>query len=250
MFFTTFDLQVKNPSNIDVKRLFIASMKRAYDFSYEDGHPFLISLSNEKFYVLLKSVSSACFKNRPDITRVQLHFNQSFEKIIKAKIPFIILGYDAVNDVFVNWNPDEVKERLNAKRVISLYSRQSIQDSVKGKNFKEGTLTNGGKIIAFKRNLLLDFFRDWKNIFDFEETNTVVKKPTNHEDEKVNNDPNKITEITDKEVINQMLPLLKGNRVLEAATLCHKHYSAKYKGMKIKDWLDIANDMYKSIGKN
>lgn len=233
---------MENISNTEIKRLFIASMKRAYDFTYEDNNPFIISLSNEKFFVMLKSVSSACFKKSPDVTRVQLHYNNSFKKVIAAKIPFIILGYDSENDVFVSWNPEEIKNRLNAKKIVSLYSRKSLQNNTKGKNFKEGVLSNGAKIILFKKNLLVDFFRDWKNLYDFEIENIIPPKTS-----KVDISPlvsGKIYEITDKDVIKTITPLLKGSRVLEAATVCYDHYSSKYKAMKIKDWLNIVNEMY------
>jgi hypothetical protein len=208
----------------ELKRLFVASMKRSYEFTFEEENPFFVNLSNERFYVHLKNISNACFKNRPDVTRVQLHRNLSFINILKKKIPIIILGYDAVNDVYVNWNPDEIKGRLNARRVVSLYSRQSIQNSVRGKNFKEVVLTSGGKVIVFKRHLLIDFFKDWKNLYDFEETNNSVTKPLIDEQDE---SPTRVFEITDKEILRKMTPLLKGNRVLEAATLCHKHYASR-----------------------
>lgn len=238
-------------SDSELKRLFITSMKRSYEFSFEDGNPFFMNLSNEQFFVMLKNISPACFKNRPEVTRVQLHHNLSFINVLKKKTPIMILGYDPDNDMYVNWNPDEVKDRLNARRVVSLYSRKSIQDSVRGKNFKEVVLTSGGKILAFKRHMLIDFFKDWKNLYDFEETNTTIKRKESSKNENYEiENPGRVIEITDKSLIKKITPLLKGHRVLEAATLCHEHLGAKYRGMKIKDWLNIANDMYASLRNN
>lgn len=223
----------------ELKRLFVSSMKRAYDFSYEGSNPFMMTLGEQRFFVFLKNISPAYFKNRPDVTRVQLPASEHYKKILKSDIPFIILGYDAENDVFVNWNPDEIKQRLNSKNNVSLYSRRSIQESVKGKEFKEEVLNTGGKFILFKRHLIVDFFRDLKNLYDFETEEEYIEEEVSE---------NKITEITDKALIKQITPLLKNNRVLEAATICYNHYNKKYSGMKIKDWLNIANEMYQRLG--
>ena len=87
----------------DLKIKFIETLNELDEFSYEEGNPFLIKIGKTKYFVFLKNLSSAYFKN-PDITRVQLPYSDHFSKIFKADIPFIILGYDVDNDIVVSWN--------------------------------------------------------------------------------------------------------------------------------------------------
>ena len=148
----------------DLKIKFIETLNELDEFSYEEGNPFLIKIGTVKYFVFLKNLSSAYFKN-PDITRVQLPYSDHFSKIFKADIPFIILGYDVDNDVVVSWNPKNVKERLNAKGNVSLYSRFSLQAQVKSDEFQFGYLTNGEKFILFKRENLTAFFNVALNLF-------------------------------------------------------------------------------------
>jgi len=146
----------------DLKIKFIETLNELDEFSYEDGNPFLIKIGTKQYFVFLKNLSPAYFKNSPDVTRVQLPYSDHFSKIFKADIPFIILGYDVDTDTVVSWNPKKIKERLNAKSNVSLYSRYSIQAQVKDNEFKFGYLTNGEKIVSFKRDNLINFFNSLK----------------------------------------------------------------------------------------
>src|SRR5690606_38631492 len=157
----------------DLKIKFIETLNELDEFSYEEGNPFLIKIGTEKYFVFLKNLSSAYFKN-PDITRVQLPYSDHFSKIFKADIPFVILGYDVDNDIVVSWNPENVKERLNAKSNVSLYSRYSLQEQVNNDEFQFGYLTNGEKFVLFKRENLIAFFDVALDLFkETDETNAI-----------------------------------------------------------------------------
>ncbi|MEI9956236.1 MAG: hypothetical protein WDM90_08025 [Ferruginibacter sp.] len=136
----------------------------SFDF-HKEGNPFLIKIGTKQYFVFLKNLSPAYFKNSPDITRIQLLYSDHFSKIVKADIPFIILGYDVDTDTVVTWNPKKVKERLNAKSNVSLYARSSLQEQVKDNEFKFGYLSNGEKIVLFKRENLLNYFDTSLNLF-------------------------------------------------------------------------------------
>jgi len=236
---------VANLSTTDLKRVFIASIKQdAWDFSCEEGNPFMVHLSNERYFVYLKNISPAFLSHSPDVTRIQLKHDSLYDSIPKS-IPIVILGYDGKNSAFVSWNPKEIRNRINTRKNVSLYSRNSLQSSVKGKSILTGSLSNGSKFIVFKKNMLLDFFRDLDQLFEFDSDETLPEKKEDH-----NGISKKITRIEDKKLIKQLTPLLKNNRVLEAATLCHKHYSKQLSGMRMKDWLNIANEMYLEINRN
>jgi hypothetical protein len=231
----------------DLKIKFIETLSDLEKFSYEDGNPFLIKIGAKRFFVFLKNLSPAYFKNSPDVTRVQLPYSDHFLKIFKADIPFIILGYDVDNDTVVCWNPKHVKQRLNAKSNVSLYSRESLQKKVKPNEFKSGYLSNGEKIIIFKRvNLTIFFdnipalFKEQKEDDDDIKTN-IVSEPF------IENLTDKLLDITDKLLILEIKPLLKKNKVLEAVEVCMLFYKGKYKTMTFKDWFDLVKLKYKEI---
>ena len=226
----------------ELKIKFVETLNDIKSFSYEEGNPFLIKIYEQKYFVFLKNLSPAYFKNSPDVTRVQLPFSDHFDKIFKAKIPFVILGYDVDNDTMVSWNPSKTKERLNAKNNVSLYSRNSLQSEIKTKELKTGFLTNGEKIIIFRRKDLYYFFEELPYLFD-----DIIRN------ENIISDPSeiyisdKLHEITDINVLNLINPLLEKNRVLEAVEICSKYYSDKYVSMTFKDWFVLVNSIYKKI---
>lgn len=221
----------------DLKIKFIETLNELDEFSYEEGNPFLIKIGTEKYFVFLKNLSPAYFKNSPDVTRIQLPYSDHFSKIFKADIPFIILGYDVDTDTVVAWNPIKVKERLNAKSNVSLYSRSSLQENVKDGEFRFGYLSNGERIIVFKRENLTNFF---DVVFDLFEENaepkTIEPKQTTT-----------LTEITDKELLQIIKPLLKKNKVLQAVEETSKYYETKHNDMTFRDWHKLVSELYRKM---
>lgn len=202
-------------------------------------NPFILQADLDKFYVFIKNISPAYFKNSPDISRVQLPTSARFKSVSYSELLFVILGYDVENDVFVSWNPYNVKERLNSKSNVSLYSRFSLQSEVSNNEFKEGFLSNGEKIILFKRALLNEFFNQLTSLFSDE-----MGKEDHTEPEEKSSSNEEI------EIIKNLIdPLLKQNRVLEAVSLLAEKYKnhPKYLNLKFKDWFDIVNERYQDL---
>ena len=226
----------------DLKLKFVEILSKNTSFKYEDGNPFLISIDNNSYYVFLKNLSPAYFKNSPDVTRIQLPFSQHFKYIGGQEKPFIILGFDIDNDVFVGWNPDLIKSRLNFKQNVSLYSRNSYQSNVVDNEFFSGLLSNGEKIILFKRNLLFDYFEKTKYIF-------TQKKHVKVEKRKSENiiETNKLQSLKDTLVINKIQPLLIKNKLLESIEFCSNYYKGSYPDMTFRDWYNIVNKLYNQI---
>lgn len=216
---------------------FLETLNELDEFSYEEGNPFLIKIGTDKYFIFLKNLSPAYFKNSPDVTRVQLPYSDHFSKIFKADIPFIILGYDVDTDTVVALNPTKVKERLNTKSNVSLYSRSSLQENVKDDEFRFGYLSNGEKIIVFKRENLTNFFDD---VFDLFEENAVSKTT-----EPIQSAT--LTEITDKELLQIIKPLLKKNKVLQAVEETSKFYKMKHKNMTFRDWHKLVSELYRKM---
>lgn len=340
----------------DLKIKFIEILNELDEFSYEEGNPFLIKIGTAKYFVFLKNLSSAYFKNS-DITRVQLPYSDHFSKIFNADIPFIILGYDADNDIVASWNPENVKERLNAKSNVSLYSRYSLQKQANNDEFLFGYLTNGEKFVVFKRENLIAFFdvaldlfketdktnsirvntitkrkellsdkqrfvlwllekysessvkaytygvekiskelkeiaelkknslfdiqnplilkrlyTKWCSVKEFKDKDLISKyqnsnsfkryidfreyqqtlnprtiKTTQKKTKKGQENTNITCEITDKELLQIIKPLLKKNQVLQAVEITSNHLGKKYKNMTFKDWYKIVSELYRKM---
>jgi hypothetical protein len=231
----------------ELKIKFIETLNELEGFTYEEGNPFLVKINSKSYFIFLKNLSPAYFKNSPDITRVQLPYSPHFSRIFNAAIPFIILGYDADNDTMVCWNPDKVKERLNARSNVSLYSRASIQSKVQANEFKSGRLSNGEIIIAFKRGLLTSLFDNINTLFDksnieyWDATASVANEPV------ADFVSGKLLELTDKPLLQEIRPLLRRNKVLEAVELCMRFYKGKYPEMSFKDWFRLVNNYYQKV---
>jgi len=188
----------------ELKLKFVETLNEIDSFSYLDGNPFSISIYGNEFYVFLKNISPAYFANSPDITRVQLPFSDHFIKIQKDGKLFIILGYDAANDVFVSL---------------------------------EGYLSNNEKILLFRRELLSEYFQNISTLFhqvDKQEIDVFSNAPT----------LNKIRSIDDPAVLEKIKPLLQRNKLLESIEYCTKNYQHKYPEMSFRDWYGIVNELY------
>ena len=229
----------------ELKIKFVETLSGIDGFSYEDGNPFIIKIFDRPFFVFLKNLSPAYFKNSPDVTRVQLPFSDHFDKIFNANIPFIILGYDVDNDTVVCWNPSKIKERLNAKSNVSLYSRNSLQSDIKKDEIKTGVLSNGEKIILFRRENLGLFFEKLPILFLDNQIEIKVKVDVVSEPIEILY-PDKLNEITDLHILDLISPLLEKNRVLEAVEVCTKYYSDKFPNMTFKEWFELIKSIYKT----
>lgn len=228
----------------ELKVKFIEAFNESDDFVHleEDNNPFFINFKDKIYVIFLKNISPAYFKASPDITRVQLPFSNHFAGLYAIDSPFVILGYDVENDTMVCWNPKKVKERLNTKSNVSLYSRASLQESVEMNKFKEGFLDNGDKIILFKRDYLPTFFDNLVDLFkDIDEPKIDSPKPV-----KVHLHAKK-TIITDQILLEQVELLLKDNKVLKAIEICSEFYGESYPNMIFKDWSAIIIKLHQKI---
>ncbi len=230
----------------ELKIKFVETLSGIDGFIYENGNPFLIKIFDKPFFIFLKNLSPAYFKNSPDVTRVQLPYSEHFDKIFKANIPFIILGYDVDNDTVVCWNPSKIKERLNARSNVSLYSRNSLQSDILTNEFKIGFLSNGEKIILFRRESLGLFFEKIPILFEDNQVKIIENEDFVSEPNKIMV-PVKLYEITDVQLLNLLNPLLEKNRVLEAVEICIKYYQDKFTKMSFKDWFNLIESHYKKI---
>jgi hypothetical protein len=223
----------------ELKDLFCSSID-GFEVMCEEGNPFLFKKGEFRCYVFLKNISPAYFVNRPNITRVQLPSSARFKQVISHNLRFIILGYDADNEVFVSWNPNNVKDRLNTKANVSLYSRLDLQTNVNEGEFKFGFLSNGEKIVLFRKSSLMEFFTKIDTLFD-ENNKTYNTKETTRKEKK------KTIQVDEEKIKALIEPLLKANRVLQAVSLLAEEFKddPTYKNLTFKDWFGIVNIIYK-----
>jgi hypothetical protein len=161
--------QYRNIDKISGEQLLSLARKvlvKSPEFIYIKGvQPFIMIFKNQKYYVYIKNISSAYFADRDKVTRAQLPIKPEFDLIKSSPHPFIFLGYDSINDVYVCWNYNLVKKRLNNGESVSFYSRMFFQSEVKEGEFLRKKLKNGDIPVLFKRSGLIDFFLKIETFF-------------------------------------------------------------------------------------
>ena len=223
-------------------QLMLDVLNKSPNFKYINGiQPFMMSFAGKKYYVYVKNLSSAYFKERPDTTRAQLPIKPEFDEIKQSEIPFIFLGYDQINDVIVCWNYHVVKERLNEKKSVSFYSRSFFQEEVISGEFLRKKLKNGDEPILFKRKDLALFFERISTFF--------FSSPISEDDDTKDNpftENGKIFKIIEEDLLKQLEPIVNAHHTLEAIKITEQYYKGKYPNMKIKDWSMLVKNAFNS----
>ena len=193
--------------------------------------PFKMSWKGKEFYVYIKNLSSAYFKDRLDTTRAQLAIKECFNKIKDSTSTFLFFGYDSENDVLVTWNPYLAKARLNERKSVSFYSNAKTQKAVKSGQFLRLKLKNNDSPVLFKREDLVLFF---DNIDSF------YPQPESYPP-KVSG---KITFIEDPKLLKKLKPLLKPDapRPLAAIQVAQQFYGST-PDMTFKDWVSLIKSL-------
>lgn len=203
------------------------------------ANPFIYQRGNFKCYVFIKNISPAYYVNYPDNSRVQLPTSNRFKEVINSHLLFFIIGYDKENEVFASWNPSLIKDRLNEKRNVSVYSRFSWQSKVPTGEFMQHHLGNEEKVILFKKELLNEFFEVYPTLFnDLENNINTYKFEVNG---KFDFDMKTIRKIID--------PLLKEHKVLQAVSVLKDllKNEPEYQELSFKDYFKIVNEIYAEI---
>jgi len=126
-------MSVRDTTNLnhsDLKYLLIDSLRLYSDnVIYIDGNnPYRFSINKKTFYILIKNVhESGEGRSNQDECRIQISKSENFNEVLNSKTEVIVLGYFADERVFTAWNPYLVRDRINQKQNVSLYSRFSIQ---------------------------------------------------------------------------------------------------------------------------
>ena len=179
--------------------------------------------------------------------RAQLPKRESFEAIKKSIVPFLFIGYDVDNDVYICWEPSKVKPRLNKKTYVSFYSRLSIQRNVVEGEIKENILTNGDKFVLFKSADILSFFQ---NIDDYflelkkDEKIGLVAEPF-LDDRGSKKIDGKILDINEDESLKLLIDSMKDESRLKIMSVCMNEFGEYYTKMSLSDWHKVIREYLK-----
>ena len=156
-------------SSAQLLQVFLDEMisSAAFTIIGETQNPCHFMFEGVEFYVYIKNLSSAHFPNT-DVSRAQLTGISSLLQIKATDASFVLLGYDADNQVFATWNPYMVKQRIGTAKSPSLYSRFSCQKeaNVQG-DFISKELKNDSTVLLFPQRKIAFFLGNIKNFFPY-----------------------------------------------------------------------------------
>lgn len=181
--------------------------------------------------------------------RAQLPFREEFQEIKDSDITFLFFGYDVDNDVYVCWEPEKIKSRLNRKKYVSFYSRLSAQQSVVEGKIKDEVLTNGDKFVLFKRTDIVPFLQMITAHFpEIESSNTAVKEdPASYK--QVNNGEElqgRILSVQEDEAVKVLIDSLpEDSEILYVVSQCINNFSSFYNKMHFSDWGKVVRQYLK-----
>ena len=199
-----------------------------------------ISIDNDEYYIYFKCVTPEGGKHPIEHQRAQLPQRDSFDKIKDSDVPFLFIGYDVDNDVYVCWEPSKVKPRLNKRSYVSFYSRLSIQESVVEGEIRDETLTNGDKFVLFKSADILSFFQmidqHFVELKKDRNPNIEVPQTANEKGKEV---VGKILDINDDESLKLFIDSMKGDSTLRIMSACMNEFGDYYTKMSLTDWTKV-----------
>ncbi len=206
-----------------------------------------IRIDNNEYFLYFKCVTHEGKPYPLERQRAQLPKRESFEAIKKSIVPFLFIGYDVDNDVYICWEPSKVKPRLNKKTYVSFYSRLSIQRNVVEGEIKENILTNGDKFVLFKSADILSFFQ---NIDDYflelkkDEKIGLVAEPF-LDDRGSKKIDGKILDINEDESLKLLIDSMKDESRLKIMSVCMNEFGEYYTKMSLSDWHKVIKEYLK-----
>ncbi len=117
----------------------VVNINHIVHFTYKD----------EDYYVMLRSVSYAGNPHPIHRFRAQLPRRPYLETYKTNGGVFLFIGYDAEHNVYVMWNPYNLRPRLNEKDTVSLFCELSSIIKAQEEGLVWSKLPNGGLYVTF-----------------------------------------------------------------------------------------------------
>lgn len=163
----------------DRKELFDLFQQTFVEKSFEvltGLNPCIIIYNDTRYNVYIKNLTLAQLSNNNyDVWRCQLPKRPIFDDFKSSSDLFLLLGYDASNDVYATWNPYWAKQRLNVGESVSMYSRYSLQkEASEEKKIVSFDLNHKGTVVVFPRVFLPNYIDNICNYFAAETTYVAI----------------------------------------------------------------------------
>lgn len=220
------------------------------------SNPTLLMMEDRVFTVFLKPIGDVCYENDNESTRVQLPKHQSFDKVKASKRPFLLMGFDLVNEVFTIWNPISTKERLNTKKNLSFYCRFSAQRKAKDSSVPiRCNLTNGEFVWVIPMSLLAEFLMYIEDYFPHIAANEYEVQEEEYSSEQeykelsavaaedILDDKGKIVAIKNPVVLKELREAHTSGKAFAEYDVLYKHYSEKTTLMSLAEWSQLLNSI-------
>lgn len=220
------------------------------------NNPTLLMMEDRVFTVFLKPIGDVCYENDNESTRVQLPKHPRFDKVKASKRPFLLMGFDLVNEVFTIWNPVSTKERLNTKTNLSFYCRLSAQRKAKDSSVPiRCNLTNGEFVWVIPMSLLAEFLMYIEDYFPHIASNEYevqgeeysseqeYKELSTEAVEDILDDKGKIVAIKNPVVLKELKEAHASGKAFADYDVLYKHYSEKTTLMSLAEWSQLLNSI-------
>ena len=217
-------------------------------------NPMLLVIEDRVFTIFLKPIGDVCYKNENESTRVQLPQREYFDKIKVSKRPFLLMGFDLENDVFVVWNPSNTKERLNTKKNLSFYCRLNAQREAKKKQLPvRCNLTNGEYVWVVPMTFIAEFLMSIEDYFlldtyDYRitegEVYSIVDECQDLFSVNVNDviDENgKVVAIKNPAILKELKVARSSGKPFAEYNVLYKYYKDKNSIMRLSEWAKLLN---------
>ena len=140
-------------SHLELKYLLIDSLKSySEDTTYLSGeNPYKFSINRKVHYIFIHNVhDSGSGRTNEDECRIQFGRSQSFLAAKNSGLPVLFLGYYAKHNVFTAWDPSVQTKRIHTRKVISIYSRFSVQERAARQGIAVYMNGNDQRVITFR----------------------------------------------------------------------------------------------------
>lgn len=233
------------PNGVKLREMFFDTVKDYPHFEVVlAGTVSHIRIDGDDYFLFFKCVTPEGKPHPIEHQRAQLPQRPEFNDVLKTNIPFLFLGYDVSNDVFVCWEPAKLRARLNKKSYVSFYSRLSIQQSIVEGEIKEETLSNGDKFVLFKRVDIIPFFQMIDEHFpELSKTpSDIVNDSPSQYGKKAGKDiVGKLSKLEDDDAVKLAIDEMNANNVdrFTIVANCMNQYGSFYNKMTLTDWCKI-----------
>lgn len=191
-----------------------------------------IVYEGEDYYVMLRNVSYAGNPHPKHRFRAQMPQKDYLENYKKCSGTFLFMGYDAINDVYVLWNPHQQRARINLKKTVSLFCERGALEKASSKGIYRTMLSNGGLYIAFTVENLCDVLNHL-SYFDTEEVNTKILQTQNTH--------------LEEDIIKL---IRKDKSTLEIISYCYNNYSHIYEDWQYVQWRTYIKSIFEKMSAN